>query len=218
MHSRFLPVVLVAVAGTIAGCGGSSADTSHIVPPPSARQTLTFTATATSTTTTPATTTPTSATPTIVTPSSGPLATEPKITVPSGPAPTKLETKDLVVGTGATVTADDSVTVNYVGALYSNGKVFDSSWSRKTTFSTALSAVIPGWGEGLAGMHVGGRRELIIPSALGYGKAGSPPSIPGNATLIFDVDMLAITPPAGATGVTGATIATGALGSTGATG
>jgi len=215
MRSRFLPVVLVAVAGTIAGCGsgGSSADTAHIVPPPSVQQTLSFTATATSTTTTPAATTPN-----IVTPTSGPLSSEPKISVPSGPAPTTLQSKDLVVGTGAVVTATDSITVNYVGALYSNGKVFDSSWQRKTTFSTVLSEVIKGWGEGLVGMRVGGRRELIIPPSLGYGKAGSPPSIPGNATLIFDVDMLAITPPAGATGVTGATIATGALGSTGSSG
>ena len=213
MRSRFLPAALV-VGVAIAGCGGSSADTKHIIPPTSTPQTLTFTATTTSTSTT---TTPAATTPTIVTPKTGPLSTEPTITKPSGPAPTTLQTKDLIVGTGATVTADDTITVNYVGALYSNGKVFDSSWSRKQTFSTTLSGVIKGW-EGLEGMRVGGRRELIIPPALGYGKAGSPPTIPGNATLIFVVDMLAVTPPSGATGVTGATVATGALGATGSTG
>jgi peptidylprolyl isomerase len=218
MRSRFLPAALVVLGAAIAGCGASNADTAHIVPPTSTPQTLTFTATATSTTTTPTTTTPAATTPTIVTPKHGPLATEPKITVPSGPAPTTLKTKDLVVGTGATVTLTDTITVNYVGALYSNGKVFDSSWSRKTTLSTVLSQVIKGWGDGLVGMRVGGRRELIIPPSLGYGKAGDPPTIPANATLIFIVDMLAITPPAGATGVTGATIATGALGATGSTG
>jgi peptidylprolyl isomerase len=214
MRSRYLPAgLLLVLAGAIAGCGANNADTAHIVPPPSASQTLTFTATATSTTTTPAATTPT-----IVTPKSGPLSTEPKITVPKTPAPTKLVRKDLVVGTGATVTSTDTVTVNYVGALYSNGKVFDASWNRKETFTTALSGVIPGWTQGLVGMRVGGRRELIIPPALGYGKAGSPPTIPANATLIFIVDMLGITPASGATGVTGATVATGALGTTGSTG
>ena len=107
-----------------------------------------------------------------------------------------------------------------MGALYSNGNVFDASWNRKTTFPTPLGsgAVIKGWDEGLVGMRVGGRRELIIPPALAYGKGGQGP-IPGNATLIFVIDLLGLTPPSGATGVSGATVASGALsGATGATG
>ena len=78
--------------------------------------------------------------------------------------------------------------------------------------------MIKGWDQGLVGMRVGGRRELIIPPALGYGAAGQPGVIPKNATLIFIVDLLALTPASGATGVTGATVAAGALGTTGGTG
>jgi FKBP-type peptidyl-prolyl cis-trans isomerase len=122
------------------------------------------------------------------------LANKPKITVPSGPAPTKLVTKDLVTGTGKTAAAGQTVTVNYVGVLYKTGKEFDSSWKRNQPFTTQLStsSVIPGWVKGMAGMKVGGRRELIIPPSLGYGKSGSPPTIPGNSTLIFVVDLLSV--------------------------
>jgi peptidylprolyl isomerase len=126
------------------------------------------------------------------TPTSGPLATEPTITPPKGPAPAKLVTKDIIPGTGAEAKAGESVTVNYVGALYSNGKVFDASWLRKEpfTFTLGQGQVIKGWDQGVAGMHVGGRRELIIPAELAYGKAGSPPKIPPNSPLIFIVDLL----------------------------
>jgi FKBP-type peptidyl-prolyl cis-trans isomerase len=122
------------------------------------------------------------------------IAKKPVVTVPPGPAPTKLVTKDLVQGTGQTVKAGDTVTVNYVGELYKNGKEFDSSWSRNQPFTTALSSgsVISGWVQGLSGMKVGGRRELIIPPSLGYGKAGSPPKIPANSTLVFVVDLLSV--------------------------
>ena len=120
------------------------------------------------------------------------LSTEPAVPKQTGPAPTKLVTKDLIVGTGATAAAGDSITVNYVGALYNTGKIFDASWTRHQTFSTTLSSgnVIPGWVQGLTGMKVGGRRELIIPPSLGYGKAGQPPTIPPNSTLVFVVDLL----------------------------
>jgi peptidylprolyl isomerase len=103
-------------------------------------------------------------------------------------------TKDLITGTGAVAKEGSNVTVNYVGVLYKTGKEFDSSWSRKQTFSTPLASgsVIPGWVQGIAGMKVGGRRELIIPPSLGYGKAGSPPTIPPNATLVFVVDLLGV--------------------------
>jgi peptidylprolyl isomerase len=128
------------------------------------------------------------------TPTSGPLSKEPKVTVPSGPAPTKLTTKDLIVGTGAEAKAGDTVSVNYVGVLYKGGKEFDASWKRHEAFSFALGKgqVIPGWDQGIPGMKVGGRRELIIPAALAYGAKGSPPTIPPNAPLVFVVDMLSV--------------------------
>ncbi len=138
------------------------------------------------------TTTPT--TTTAKTPTTGPLSKEPKVTPPSGAAPTKLVTKELIAGTGAEAKAGDTVTVNYVGVLYKGGKEFDASWKRNEPFSFTLGKgqVIKGWDEGVAGMKVGGRRELIIPSELAYGKTGSPPTIPANAPLVFVVDLLGV--------------------------
>ncbi|HEV2975161.1 MAG TPA: FKBP-type peptidyl-prolyl cis-trans isomerase [Solirubrobacteraceae bacterium] len=131
-------------------------------------------------------------TPVAKTPTSGPLATEPKVTPPTGPAPAKLEKKDLIVGSGAEAKAGQTVTVNYVGVLYKGGKEFDASWKRKEPFQFKLGQgqVIKGWDEGIPGMKVGGRRELVIPAELAYGKAGSPPTIPPNATLVFVIDLL----------------------------
>jgi peptidylprolyl isomerase len=128
----------------------------------------------------------------VATPTSGPLATEPKVTPPSGATPSKLVTKDLIAGTGKEAKSGDNVTVNYVGVLYKGGKKFDASWKRKEPFSFVLGRgqVIPGWDKGVAGMKVGGRRELIIPAALAYGTRGSPPTIPPNAPLVFVVDLL----------------------------
>ena len=202
MSARRPFFVLLVAAAVVAGCGTNNADTAHIIPAPSKAQPLQF-----------------AAPPTIVTPKAGTLSTEPTVKVPSAAAPTTLEKKDLIVGTGATAQDGDTITVNYVGVLYKGGKTFDSSWSRKapTSFPLSNGSVIPGWVEGIAGMRVGGRRELIIPPALAYGAAGQG-TIPKNATLIFIVDLLAINPPAGATGVTGATIANGATGSSGSTG
>lgn len=130
---------------------------------------------------------------TVSTPTSGPLSKEPKITPPKGPAPTTLETKEIVTGTGVEARTGDAVTVNYVGALYKNGKVFDASWKHKETlpFTLGKGQVIPGWDKGVVGMKVGGRRELVIPADLAYGKTGRPPSIPPNSPLIFIVDLLA---------------------------
>ncbi|MGZ4220285.1 MAG: FKBP-type peptidyl-prolyl cis-trans isomerase [Solirubrobacteraceae bacterium] len=122
------------------------------------------------------------------------LSKKPVVTVPKTAPPTKLVTKDLVQGTGQAASQGKTVTVNYVGVLYKTGKEFDSSWSRNQPFTTALSpgSVISGWVQGLNGMKVGGRRELIIPPSLGYGKAGSPPTIPPNSTLVFVVDLLSV--------------------------
>jgi peptidylprolyl isomerase len=140
-------------------------------------------------------TTPTTTAPTATTPSTGPLSKEPVFTIPKGPPPTHLVKIDLIKGKGTVATAHSTVTVNYVGKLYKNGKVFDASWNRKQPFGPfqlGEGAVIQGWDEGLVGMRVGGRRELIIPPGLAYKKAGSPPSIPPNATLVFVVDLLAV--------------------------
>jgi peptidylprolyl isomerase len=128
------------------------------------------------------------------TPTSGPLSKEPTVTPPKGTPPTTLVTKDLIVGTGPEAKPGQSVTVNYVGALYSNGNVFDASWKRHEPFVFSLGKhqVIAGWDQGIAGMKVGGRRELIIPPALGYASRGVPPTIPPNATLVFVVDLLAV--------------------------
>ena len=111
------------------------------------------------------------------------------------PAPTQLESKDLIVGTGAEAKPGDSVTVQYVGVAYSNGKVFDASWNRNQPFQFTLGEgqVIAGWDDGVVGMKVGGRRELIIPADLAYGAnapAGS--GIAPNDTLIFVVDLVKV--------------------------
>jgi peptidylprolyl isomerase len=175
-----------AVALGLAACGGSS-KAAGIVTAPGAGLTSAPATTATTTPTSTAASTPTS----------GPLSKEPKITLPTTPAPKKLVETNLVVGTGATAAAGDQVEVNYVGELYSNGKIFDSSWKDTPgkaygPFQLGAGAVIPGWDQGLVGMKVGGRRELIIPPSLAYGKPGKPPTIPSNATLIFVVDLLSV--------------------------
>jgi peptidylprolyl isomerase len=120
--------------------------------------------------------------------------TKPKVTVPKGAPPKKLEIKEIEKGTGATAKAGDEVTVQYVGVGYDSAEEFDSSWSRNEPFTFGLGAgqVITGWDQGVEGMKVGGRRELIIPPELAYGPAGSPPSIGKNETLIFVIDLLAV--------------------------
>jgi peptidylprolyl isomerase len=159
----------VALALVVAGCGGSDDDSS------STQATSDATTTAQSG-------------------GSTNLKVKPKVTVPDGPAPKKLEEKEIVEGDGAEAKAGDEVTVQYVGVGYDSKKEFDSSWSRSEPFSFNLGAgeVIPGWDQGVAGMKVGGRRELTIPANLAYGPAGSPPVIGPNETLIFVVDLLAV--------------------------
>ncbi|MGZ4618206.1 MAG: FKBP-type peptidyl-prolyl cis-trans isomerase [Frankiaceae bacterium] len=105
------------------------------------------------------------------------------------PPPSTLLTKDLVVGTGTAATATSTVTVQYVGTLYATGEVFESSWGQAKLQPFNLGRVIPGFSQGIAGMKVGGRREIVIPPDLGYGAAGVPPQIPANATLVFVVDL-----------------------------
>ncbi len=105
-----------------------------------------------------------------------------------------LKITDITVGTGATAQNGDTVTVNYVGTL-DDGTKFDSSYDRHQPFSFVLGAgrVIKGWDLGVAGMKVGGKRELTIPPELGYGANGVPQAgIPANATLHFTVELLSV--------------------------
>lgn len=120
--------------------------------------------------------------------------TKPKVTVPNGAPPKSLVTEDLEEGTGAAAKAGDAVTVQYVGVNFKNGAEFDASWDRGEPFTFTLGAgeVIPGWDQGVEGMKVGGRRELVIPPELGYGATGAPPAIPPNETLVFVVDLEAV--------------------------
>ena len=108
-----------------------------------------------------------------------------------------LQYEDTVTGTGATAVAGKQVTVHYTGWLYQNGQQgakFDSSKDRNDPFVFALGAgmVIRGWDECVQGMQVGGQRTLIIPPELGYGAYGAGGVIPPNATLKFDVELLAV--------------------------
>jgi peptidylprolyl isomerase len=181
-------LIPIALAAGLAACGSSSKAPGVELAPSGG-------ATAASVTAATTTTTASSSTSSVGTPKPpSPLSKKPTVTVPKGPPPKVLVTKDEIKGTGAIAKAGSTVTVNYVGVLYSNGKEFDSSWKRNMTFSTPLTngSVIPGWVQGIPGMRVGGRRELIIPPDLAYGKTGSPPAIPANATLIFVVDLLAV--------------------------
>ena len=120
--------------------------------------------------------------------------TKPAVTVPKGAPPKKLVIKELEEGTGAEAKSGDEVSVQYVGVNYKNGKEFDASWDRGEPFAFQLGAgmVIPGWDQGVEGMKVGGRRELIIPPELAYGPEGSPPAIGPNETLIFVIDLLEV--------------------------
>lgn len=108
------------------------------------------------------------------------------------PPPTTLEAEDLVVGTGAAAADGMTVKVQYVGANYADGKVFDSSWSRGQPASFPLSGVIAGFKDAIIGMKVGGRREVVIPPNLGYGPQGQPPTIQPNETLVFVIDLLGV--------------------------
>jgi peptidylprolyl isomerase len=120
------------------------------------------------------------------------LKTKPTAPKATGAAPKDLQASDVVVGTGAEAKSGDKVTVQYVGQLFADGKEFDTSWKKGRTpfeFTIGKGEVIAGWDQGIPGMKVGGRRILVIPADLAYGAAGSPPTIPANAPLIFVVDL-----------------------------
>jgi peptidylprolyl isomerase len=183
---RRLLVPVVVVAGLALGACGSST--------PSSSSTTSRSPTASGSPETTATTLSSlpAADPPMVS-SATDLKTEPVIGPGTSPPPTTLQTKDLVVGTGATAVASSTVDVNYVGAAYATGKVFDDTpWKQGQPSTFPLSGVVPGFAQGIVGMKVGGRREIVIPSALGYGPGGDPPAIAPNETLVFIVDLVAL--------------------------
>jgi peptidylprolyl isomerase len=184
---RFLVPAVVLVGLLLAGCGSST--------PSSATSTTSGSPTASGSPTSGSPTTSSglsAANPPAV---AGPtdLRKEPVIGPGTPPPPTSLETKDLVVGSGKPAVASSTVTVNYVGANYTTGKVFDDSpWKSGQPTPFPLSGVVPGFAQGIVGMKVGGRREIVIPPALGYGTMGSPPAVSPNETLVFVVDLVGV--------------------------
>ncbi|MFI7238889.1 FKBP-type peptidyl-prolyl cis-trans isomerase [Streptomyces cyaneofuscatus] len=132
---------------------------------------------------------------------------KPVIEVPEGDAPTELTIRDLVVGDGPEAQPGRVVQVHYAGVTFASGREFDSSWERDQPFKFAVGGgkVVKGFDRGVRGMKVGGRREIIVPPRLGYGKQSLSSSIPANSTLIFVVDLLTVVGgPAGARpGLTG---------------
>jgi peptidylprolyl isomerase len=117
------------------------------------------------------------------------VPSKPEIEFPSGPAPARLVVEDLVVGDGPEAVPGGVVEVHYVGVEYDTGEEFDSSWGRGEPIEFPLRGLIQGWQDGIPGMKVGGRRQLVIPPAQAYGPAGSGHQLSGK-TLIFVIDLL----------------------------
>jgi peptidylprolyl isomerase len=117
--------------------------------------------------------------------------TKPEIDFYEGPEPTELVIRDIEVGTGAEAQAGSTVDVHYLGVDFESGEEFDSSWGRGQSISFPLNGLIKGWQEGIPGMKVGGRRELICPPHLAYGPAGGGHRLSGR-TLTFVIDLLGV--------------------------
>jgi peptidylprolyl isomerase len=117
--------------------------------------------------------------------------TKPEIEFYEGEAPAELVLTDIEIGTGAEATPGATVDVHYLGVDLESGEEFDSSWSRGQSVDFPLAALIAGWQQGIPGMKVGGRRQLIVPPALAYGEAGGGHQLSGR-TLIFVIDLLGV--------------------------
>lgn len=185
---RRLPAVLtsLALATALVACGSDDAGDDPTVAAPSAE--------------------PTASAPECVEapPSAAPgpeattdLAVKPVPEIADGDPPCGLVITDVVVGTGEEAVPGVQADVKYVGVLYEDGSEFDSSWSRspEETLPVPVGAggVIPGFDQGVTGMKVGGRRQVVIPSDLAYGPQGQGP-IPPAATLVFVIDLIGVTP------------------------
>ncbi len=119
---------------------------------------------------------------------------KPEIDFPDFDSPADLVVTDLVTGDGDEATAGATVSVHYVGVAHSTGEEFDASYNRGTPlqFRLGIGQVIAGWDQGVQGMKVGGRRQLVIPPHLGYGDRGAGGVIKPGETLIFVVDLLGV--------------------------
>jgi len=117
--------------------------------------------------------------------------TKPEIDFYDGEAPTELVITDIEVGDGAEATPGATVDVHYLGVDLESGEEFDSSWSRGQSINFPLGSLIAGWQQGIPGMKVGGRRQLVCPPHLAYGPAGGGHQLSGR-TLIFVIDLLGV--------------------------
>jgi peptidylprolyl isomerase len=117
---------------------------------------------------------------------------KPEIDFPGGEPPAELQVTDIWEGDGPVANAGDTVSVHYVGVAFSTGEEFDSSWNRDDPlqFRLGVGQVIAGWDQGVQGMRVGGRRQLVIPPGLAYGDRGAGRSIAPGETLIFVCDLV----------------------------
>ncbi len=120
------------------------------------------------------------------------MTEKPEIDFPDSPPPTDLVITDITEGDGAEATAGSTVVAHYVGVAHSSGEEFDASYNRgdPLSFRLGVGQVISGWDQGIQGMKVGGRRQLVIPAHLAYGDRGAPPVIAPGETLIFVVDLV----------------------------
>ena len=117
------------------------------------------------------------------------MSEKPEVDFPGGEPPTALEVTDLSVGDGAQAQPGDRVLVHYVGVDFESGEEFDSSWNRGEPIEFPLRGLIQGWQEGIPGMRVGGRRQLVCPPELAYGPEGGGHRLSGR-TLVFVIDLL----------------------------
>ncbi len=120
--------------------------------------------------------------------------TKPEIDFPDYEAPAELVVTDLTIGDGAEATAGSTVSVHYVGVAHSTGEQFDASYDRgdPLRFRLGVGQVISGWDQGVEGMRIGGRRQLVIPPHLAYGDRGAGGVIKPGETLIFVVDLIGV--------------------------
>ncbi|SFL13599.1 FKBP-type peptidyl-prolyl cis-trans isomerase [Streptomyces pini] len=119
---------------------------------------------------------------------------KPEIDFPGGEPPADLEIKDIWEGDGPVAKAGDTVSVHYVGVAFSTGEEFDASWNRGTplSFQLGVGQVISGWDQGVQGMKVGGRRQLVIPPHMAYGDRGAGGRIKPGETLVFVCDLVSV--------------------------